>query len=282
MMTIDIHIHPLVKEACEMEPRLFEWQREIYGLTTSPQPLDTLVSQLEEAEVKKAILLALDCRSRWGCCIPSNNIVAKIVAKEPDLFIGFASVDPGLGEKAIDELKYAIKNLGLQGVKLNPALQDFDPLSPSAERLYAEIERLEVPLLVHTGLVWSRKHRIKYCNPLVWDEIAYNHPTMKIILAHCGWPWVWDAVAVALRHENVYLDISNTFTGTPREHLRHLLTELIPSRVTERFLGEKILFGSDYPRIEVPKMVDAAKSLSIDADVIRRILHFNALEVLFK
>ena len=40
------------------------------------------------------------------------------------------------------------------------------------------------------------------------DRIAARHPQLQIVLAHVGWPWHLEAVAMALHKSNVYLDIS--------------------------------------------------------------------------
>ena len=61
--------------------------------------------------------------------------------------------------------------------------------------------------------------------------------------------------------------------------MKYLLTKAL-KRVIERFLGEKIVFGSDYPRIEVPKMVLAIKNLDINEEIKTKILYENALKIL--
>ncbi len=279
MKVIDFHVHPLVKEAFEEDKDLWNAQKDVFMLYTSPQPISTLINQMEEVEVEKAVLLPIDCSTKWNFKIPSNEIVAKIVNKFPEKFIGFASIDPNK-EGAIEELEKSIKKLNLKGVKLNPAMQSFDPLSKKAKEIYDEINNMKLPLLVHTGMVWQSKYSIEYCNPIIWDRIAREYSEMKIILAHFGWPWIWEAAVTSMRNDNVYLDVSNTFTGTCYEHLKYLLTEAIPKRVIERFLGEKIVFGSDYPRIEIPKMVLAIKKLEISDEVKEKILYENSLKIL--
>ena len=277
MRVIDLHIHPLVKEVVGKEEGL-SLQEELFELRTAPQPLETLLSQLDEAGVERAALLALDCSPKGA--LPGNEEVASLVKRYPERFVGFGSLNPRSLRDPAASLRELIDGLGLKGIKLNPAIQGFDPFSENSMSLYRELERLGVPLLVHTGMCWSPKHRIEYCKPLGWDSVARRFPKLRIVLAHAGWPWIWDAVVVALRNENVFLDVSNTFTGSPAEHLNYLLTELIPKRVTERFLYKKLVFGSDYPRIEIPKMVRAVEGLNLRKEVKEAILYHNPLKVL--
>jgi hypothetical protein len=158
-------------------------------------------------------------------------------------------------------------------------LQEFDPASPSALQVYKEAERLEMPILVHTGITFSNRFSIQHNRPLIYDDIARKHPKLQICLAHMGWPWLWDAVTVAIRNPNVYLDTAGTHVGTPAEHVRQIASTL-SSRVIENVLGERLMFGSDYPRIEMNKMFDAVTALPIRREVLAGILGGNAVTFL--
>ena len=39
-------------------------------------------------------------------------------------------------------------------------------------------------------------------------QIALDFPTLKIVGGHIGYPWTQEAIAVATKHENVYIDTS--------------------------------------------------------------------------
>jgi len=136
-----------------------------------------------------------------------------------------------------------------------------------------------MPILIHTGLTFANRFSIKFNHPLLFDDIARKHPKLKVCLAHMGWPWVWDAVAVAIRNPNVYLDTAGTFAGTPVETMRQI-TSLVSTRVIENTLASSLMFGSDYPRIEVNKMFSAVAALPVRKDVLDSILQQNALEFL--
>jgi hypothetical protein len=230
---------------------------------------------MDVCEIERAVLLALECPKLHGSKMPSNDEVANLVRQNPKRFIGFGSVDPD-SSHALDEMKRVEDELGLHGLKLNPALQEFDPAGQSALNVYKEAERLEMPILVHTGITFSNRFSIQQNRPLIFDDIARKHPKLKICLAHLGWPWLWDAVAVAIRNPNIYVDTAGTYVGTPAEQVRHF-TDTLSSRVIENVLGERLMFGSDYPRIEVNKMFEAISELPIRRDALTGILGRNAL-----
>ena len=278
-MRVDVHVHPLlVKELTDNRPTLLQDARELFDLRTAPQPLSTLLDEMKVCEVERAVLLALDCPKLHDSKMPSNDEVSSLVRQNEKRFLGFASVDPDSND-ALSEMRRAKEQLGLRGLKLNPALQEFDPASNSALAVYGEAEKLGMPIIVHTGITFSNRFSIHQNRPLIFDDIARKHPKLRICLAHMGWPWLWDAVTVAIRNPNVYLDTAGTYVGTPAEHIGQLVATLSP-RVIENILGDRLMFGSDYPRIEMNKMFDAVTTLPIRRDTLTAILGENALSFL--
>jgi predicted TIM-barrel fold metal-dependent hydrolase len=275
-MPIDIHVHPLlVKELTDSRPGLLQDARELFDLRTAPQPLSTLLDEMDVCKIDRSVLLALDCQKHHGSKMPSNDEVANIVNQNKRRFVGFASVDPDSKQGALIEMKRAKDQLGLRGLKLNPALQEFDPSGPAALEVYEAAERFEMPIMMHTGMTFSNRFSIQHNQPLIFDDIARKHPKLKICLAHMGWPWLWDAVTVAVRNPNVYLDTAGTYAGTPVENVRQIIS-IVPPRVIENTLGDRLMFGSDYPRIEMNKMFNAISTLPIRDDVLQGILGENA------
>jgi len=279
-MWLDVHVHPLlIKELTDNRPELLENADKIFDLRTSAQPLSTLLREMDICGIERAVLLPINCKKSHGCEMPSNQEVAETVKRNSERFVGFASVDPNTGDDALRELRRSRDQLGLRGLKLNPALQDFDPTGSQALAIFKEAERLDMPILIHTGITFCNRFSIKHSQPLLLDDVARKHPKLRICLAHMGWPWIWDAVAVAIRNPNVYVDTAGTFAGTPRESIRQIASS-IPVRVLENALVDRLMFGSDYPRIEINKMFEAVSELPLRKDAVGAIFRTNALRFL--
>jgi predicted TIM-barrel fold metal-dependent hydrolase len=112
------------------------------------------------------------------------------------------------------------------------------------------------------------------------EDVACDFPKLKLVIAHMGWPWVLESVALALKYPNVYLDTSCLYADTPREFIEYVFTKQVPITLIERSLNRKIVFGSNYPRIETHKMVTAVKNILHDPDVVMNIFFNNASELL--
>jgi predicted TIM-barrel fold metal-dependent hydrolase len=277
---IDIHTHPvMIRELIEEEPGLARAVREVFGLLFPPQPLQVFLSELDAAGVERAVLLPLDCTTAHGCRIVTNEQVASLAEKHPRL-LGFASVDPAVRE-APKRLERAIRGLGLRGLKLDPALQRFALDSrEQAYPLYQACSELGVPILVHCGLSWSMVGQAKYARPLALEEVAQEFPGLRLVIAHCGWPWVEEALLLALKYPNVYLDTAVIYSGTPGEALRRVLGERIGLEVLERSLPRQLLFGSNYPRQDIRRAVRGLRALPLSPGLAQNLFQANAASLL--
>jgi predicted TIM-barrel fold metal-dependent hydrolase len=234
---------------------------------------------MEAAGVSQAVLLPIDTTSAHGCEIVSNDQVAKIVDADSH-FIGFASVDPNLSD-APQKLKDAVENLGLSGLKLDPSLQRFYPNDQAiAFPVYEACEQLEIPVLIHCGMSWTPQGLAKYSQPLLLEETVQTFPGVNFILAHFGWPWVNEAQMLAIKYPNVYLDTAILYSGTPGNAMQRVIGQQVGLEVVERSLANKILFGSNYPRVDIRRSVSGLKSLDLTPRTQHAILAGNARKIL--
>jgi len=278
-MIIDFHTHPMmIKELQENNPDLSRAVQEVFGLKFPAQPLSLFLLEMKEAQVERVVLLPLDCTTRHHCIIVSNEQVAELCDKHPE-FIGFASVDPG-DAAAEKKLEYAVKGLGLRGLKLDPALQGFDINQPSANALYRLCVELDIPLLIHCGLSWAPPGLARYAQPLLLEEVAQALPTLRIVIAHFAWPWVDEAVMLALKYPHVYLDTALLYSGTPANTYQDILINKVGLSVIERSLRDKIVFGSNYPRVDVRRSVRGIYALNLSPELRQNILADNACRIL--
>jgi len=277
---IDFHTHPvMIRELRRDDPDLERAVREVFQLHFPAQPLEVFLAEMDAAGVQQAVLLPVDCTTAHGCRIVTNEQVAELAGANPR-FLGFASVDPSARD-APRQLERAIRGLGLRGLKLDPALQRFHPDDRKlAWPLYQACSELGIPMLIHCGLSWSLLGQAKYARPLALEEVAQEFPALPIIVAHFGWPWVEEALLLALKYRNVYLDTSIVYSGTPRDALRHVLERQIGIEVLERSLPHQVLFGSNYPRADIRRSVRGLDALPLSPALREAVARGNAAGLL--
>lgn len=81
--------------------------------------------------------------------------------------------------------------------------------------VYAEAERLGLPILFHTGIVLrspvDRQQPVSslWMRPGALDLVARMFPRLRIVAAHLGGPWFDEAFMMARVHPNLWLDVSS-------------------------------------------------------------------------
>ena len=109
-----------------------------------------------------------------------NNFAAQ--SQQGKLFC-FGSVFPTAPD-ALEEME-RIKALGLHGVKLHPDYQAFFIEDPCALPLYAQAEKLGLPVAFHTGRDPYSPYLV-HCHPAAVARVARRFPGLTIIAAHMG------------------------------------------------------------------------------------------------
>ena len=189
-------------------------------------------------------------KSRYlGANVP-NDYVADYVKQHSDRMIGFAGVDPANVREALSDVDQAYHDLGMKGVAIAPAAQDFHPAGSNACRVYEKLNELQLPVLVHQGIYFSARNKLEYGRPVLLDQVARDFPDLKIIIAHMGYPWIDEVVVLLGKHPNVFSDVSGLLTQSWRAY-NALLTAY------QYGVIDKLLFGSGFPFTSTADSIEA-------------------------
>jgi uncharacterized protein len=191
----------------------------------------------EAARCDKTVLFGLKAR-RTGYWVP-DAYVAEFVGRAPEKLLGFAACDPTQPD-ALIELRQAIEELGLVGLKMAPMYAGFDPRDPRCLPIYAYCQEQGVPVLFHSGTTFNQNAPLEYTRPWLFDEIGYRYPALRMILAHVGHPFCEECLVVIRKHPHVYADISALFYR-PWQFYNMLIA------AQEYNVTDKLLFGTDFP-----------------------------------
>ena len=230
-------------------------------------PIELTLGAMDAASVGVGLL------SAWygpnGAWI-SNDEVAALVRAHPTRFHGLASVNVMEPMTAVRELRRAVKELGMKGLRLLPWLFGLPPNDRRYYPLYAECVELGVPFCTqvgHTGpLRTSETGRpIPYI-----DDVALDFPELVIVAGHIGYPWTEEMIALARKYPNVYIDTS---AYTAKRY-----PETLVAFMRERG-RKKVLFGSNFPMILPGKALEHLDALGLDDEARGLFLEGNAKRV---
>lgn len=200
---------------------------------------ELLIAQMTQAGIDRAVLVPggmIDVRkmTRYisgaepvaASAIP-NELVARLIGQHPDKFFGFYCVNPHAGDAAVAELRRAVES-GFRGLKLAPLVHRFSLTSKTVFDLADACGDLGVPFYTH--VVYSPAASTEKVGVL-----ARQFPHTTFIVGHMGFgPADIDAVELALRHDNLFLETSGG-------------SYLILKAALERLGPEKLIFGSEFP-----------------------------------
>ena len=198
-----------------------------------------------------------------------NDYIAACVAMDPDHLIGFASVNPQFRGVAfaVEELERAVVELGLSGLKLYPMYQHWSPMDPEvAYPVFAKAAELGIPVMVHQAGSTRVDAKMEYARPAMLDDIGRNFRDLVVILAHCGIPWIDEAMFMLTKHPNFYADLSYHIATITRRQLFQFLHDAEPFFVPL----EKLFFGTDYPGFlyDPVSLRDKLMSVNEEADAL--------------
>jgi predicted TIM-barrel fold metal-dependent hydrolase len=208
-------------------------------LAISPQVLEgRLIGTVDPTD-----LLGLEGPKHPDRC---NDTIAGVVRADPGRFIGFASVNPAHAgvEAAVEELERAVIELGLAGLKLYPMYQHWAANDPQlAFPIYAKAQELGIPVMIHQAGSTRIDASLELGRPAMLDDIGRVFRDLRVIIAHCGLPWVDEALFLLTKHPHFFTELSYLIATLTRRDLFLFLSRCEPMFVPL----EKLFFGTDYP-----------------------------------
>lgn len=202
--------------------------------------------------------------------------IPQMVKESPEKYIPFFWIDVGDIERSIEALQAAVQDWGCKGVKFQVLLQHCYPDERRLYPVYEKCSELGLVVLFHSGAVaftqeFGIPHITKYAHPLHADEVAFDFPEMSIILAHMGGNYFYEALIMAEKHSNIFLD-----TAYLPFFCKRMLPDVTPIQMIQRgveILGpERILYayeGLPPSVIQESEMAEESKQLILGLNAMK-------------
>ncbi|MFP3937494.1 MAG: amidohydrolase family protein [Phycisphaerae bacterium] len=212
----------------------------------------------------------------------SNDLIAQQVAAHSDTMVGIAGIDP-MENGSVEAAEELLGRDEFRGLTISPASQHFHPADSRAMDLYELAERLEAPIFLHQGTHFRSEDRMEYARPLLLDEIAREFPSLTMVVASMGHPWVEECVALIGKHERVFAGIAGLIHRPWQAYNALVLAH-------QYNVMDKVLFGSDFPYMHAAEAIESVYRLyevtqgtnlpSVPREKLRAMVECNALEQL--
>jgi len=277
-MIIDFHTHVVPPGIKERRDKYLGRDACFSMLYAEPKAklitAEELITAMDEYEIDKSVILNLGWTSH-ELCVETNDYILESIHRFPKRLIGFCTVQPLVGDKAIKELQRCAQN-GAKGVgEMRPDVQgyDFNDSSLVKPVIQAVIEQ-DLIFMTHAsepvGHQYFGKGKI---TPEIIYPLILSFPGLKLVCAHWGGGLPFYALMPEVKEafSNVYFDTAATpFLYKPQ----------IFKHVVDIVGSDKILFGSDYPLLSPKRIIDQLESVELSPEDRDKILGGNARKLL--
>lgn len=237
---IDIHLHsyafvpPGEKASWAGE----SYAKDLISPANASEHLRMVTDELKKNNIRLALVSSTSLQSliRWK-------------SEYPGLFMtGIQTDEKSQPILSPDSLLLHVENgevdflgeLGLQYYGMKPD----DPVM----RPYYELaEQNNIPVCLHTGLgppggphSFAPDFRTTLGRPSLFEPVLVRHPNLKAFIAHAGYPYISETIAMMYIYPNLYTDIGVLAWALPKKALYSTLQQLMDAG-----FGDRIMFGTD-------------------------------------
>lgn len=255
------------------------WARQFFGQKMRASggallgaPLEDYLSIMDEAAVERSLLFAPLAGPAGD---PESfrldpRVVAEAVAQYPERLSGIAGVDPTAGMAGVRALESTIREFGFIGAHAYPQWFNLPPDDRLWYPIYSKCCELDIPIQIQVGNCHMYSPNRKFQSvgrPILLDTVANDFPELRIVAIHIGWPWTDEMIAMAYKHEHVYI-------GSDAYAPKHWDPNFV--RFIDSWGSEKVIFGTDYPVIDPRRARREIAALPIRPTSLQKYLRVNA------
>lgn len=265
---IDVHTHFMPKNVMDKVWRYFD---DVGPLTGRPWP----ITYRSEEQQRLATLRGFGVRAftslvyahKPGMAAWLNQWAAQFAADTPDCLCT-ATFYPE--PEAAGYVTAAIAG-GARVFKAHIQVGDYHPADPLLDQVWGIIAAAGIPVIIHCG---SGPTPGRFTGPEPVRQVLRRHPTLKLIIAHLGMPEYTEFLDLTEQYDGVHLDTTMAFTPFIEDGMP------FPADQYRRLgdLGDRILFGSDFPNIPYPyaEAIGVLAAIDgVDDDWLRAVLYCN-------
>ncbi len=203
---------------------------------------------------------------------PSVEHVLEILAEDPRTTVVEGLRWRGDSRTDLFHMEERIRDGLVSGIKLYPGYDRYAINDPSLETVFRIAEKHDVPVMIHCGDTFAADAKVRMAHPLLVDDVAVDYPGVRFVICHLGNPWFQDTAEVLYKNENVYGDISGLILGDfTYEFERYLVTRVKDMMSYMGDPGRQIMYGSDWPLVEMGPYVKFLETLAFDGEALENI-----------
>lgn len=269
---IDIHVHLLPPR---LQARIWEYFDGAGPLLGRPWPIryrwavPDLVAHLRTMGVRRFSTMPYAHKPGMAAALCRHSL--ELAQQLPDVLATLTFYpEPEATSYVADALA-----AGARVGKVHLQVGDFDPREEVLDPVWGMLAEAGIPVVIHAG---SGPMPGRFTGPERLVSVLDRHPNLVAVIAHLGAPETGAFLDLVERRPHTYLDTTMSFTAFMAQ--MHTVSDDELQRLA--VLGDRVLFGSDFPSIPYPyaHAVDSLVGLGMGDDWLRGVLWGNASRLL--
>lgn len=235
---------------------------------------ETMIARMDEIGLRTLVLPVCDLPPHAGVTdyeafATRFEEIEPLAAKYPGRFVAQWSIDPREGAAGLDRAREMTSLPFVVAIHTHTHSFDLPFDAPEYYPYYTLAHETGLPFVMQAGTSGGRMPSA--CgHPIGIDRPAIYFPEVDFVLSHTGWPWVEEAIAMALKFSNVHLGTASL----PPKRWHTALVDFIrgPGR-------HKTMFGTSFPTVGHRHAVAQLDALGLDDEIVSALMGGNAARV---
>jgi len=235
-------------------------------------------------------------RAKWASRTANESIAKMVHASKR--FLGFGTLPLQSIQDSLDELKYLIDNLGLNGIEIGTHVKEMGIWDPYMFPVYELANDIGLVIFVHPNMGVHLQALKQYylgniighplattiaINHLICGGVIEHYPDIKWVFSHAGgfFPYQWGRLEHGYK---VRPEVQKNIKLPPNKYLDKIYCDTIShyspalNYIVDILGSNNLLLGSDYPfdMADFDPVNTVNQVAGLDAEVKRKILGLNA------
>ena len=275
----DVHVHFM---APEIQSKVWAYFDSAGPLLGKSWPIHYRYSDQERVEILRALSVkhfsTLSYAHKPGIARFMNDWTVNFAKAVPEALVSATFYpEPDAGEYVAELI-----DSGVEVFKAHMQVGQFPADHHHLDPVWAELERTQTPVVLHAG---SGPAPGEFTGPASVQRVLERFPELPLIIAHLGMPEVKEFLSIAQQFDHVRLDTTMVFVEFWDDDAEVLsIGNPFAQLDTLADLGDRILFGSDFPQIPYPyaHQIAALRDLGLGDDWLRNVLWHNGAQLFHK
>jgi hypothetical protein len=244
-----------------------------YNTKSLQEAFTAFLQEMEKNGISGAIIIPDNIEGSDS--IADLDKAIELIGEHKNLFLLGSPQIIQRGSSELEKYRRLLEEGKIKGIKFFPG---HDPYYPTDERClpyYELCQKLDVPVLFHTGENSGDSECAKWNDPKYIVEIAKKYPKLKVIITHYYWPKMDYCYEITKDVPNIYFETAAMADAEVVEKSGGIekVKEILQKTIADR--PDKVIFGTDWPMCKIEEHIELIKSLGLEKNIEKKIFSGN-------